>query len=148
MKNMTKIFTIGANGKSPKQFFEILRKNGVKLVIDIRLNNKSQLAGFAKGGNDFLGFLLNEICCCEYIHDPYFAPTKRILDDYHRGHDWESYVEGFNELIYERGFRDYFARKYAKYSNVCFLCAENEPDHCHRRLVAESIVKPSEITHL
>lgn len=147
-RNMTKIFTIGVNGKSSKQFFEILKNNRIELVIDIRLNNKSQLAGFAKGGDDYLGYLLKEICRCEYMHDPYFAPTKEILDDYHLNNDWDLYVQRFNKLIKKRGFKEYFAKKYTKYGSICFLCAEKEADHCHRRLIAESIGNNSQIIHL
>ena len=78
--NMTKIYTIGSNGKNPKQFFSLLKENNIEVVIDIRLNNKSQLSGFAKGGEEYLGYLLNNLLGIEYIHDPFFSPTQEILD--------------------------------------------------------------------
>jgi len=43
-----KIFTIGFTKKSAEEFFTLLKDAGVRRVIDIRLNNTSQLAGFAK----------------------------------------------------------------------------------------------------
>lgn len=136
---MTKIYTIGTNGKSPRQFFKLLKENGIDLLIDVRLNNKSQLAGFAKGGEDYLGYFLNDLFGIEYIHDPVFSPTDEILDGYHKDHNWDKYVVKFNKLIKERKFREYFNKKYSKYKKVCLLCAEETADKCHRRLVAEAI---------
>jgi uncharacterized protein (DUF488 family) len=146
---MTKIFTIGVNKKSPIKFFELLQNNNIDLVIDIRLNNKSQLAGFAKGGDDYLGYLLKEICGINYIHDTVYSPTDEILDNYHRDNNWNKYVNKFNTLIIERNFKKHFDNNYSKYNNVCFLCAEETAEQCHRRLVAESITtNKEEIIHL
>ena len=146
---MTNIYTIGANGKSPRKFFKLLKDNNIDLLIDVRLNNKSQLAGFAKGGDDYLGYFLNDLFCIKYIHDPLFAPTDEILDDYHKDHDWDKYVVRFNKLIKERKFKEHFDSNYSQYKNVCLLCAEETPEKCHRRLVAESIASSiKEIKHL
>ena len=45
---MITLYTIGFTQKSAKAFFEILMQNNVKKIIDIRLNNSSQLAGFTQ----------------------------------------------------------------------------------------------------
>ena len=83
-----KLFTIGFTQKNAKQFFELLKANQIELLIDVRLNNKSQLAGFTKG-ND-LEYLLAEICDCQYKHCLEYAPTKEILDGYKKGNiTWE-----------------------------------------------------------
>ena len=145
---MTKIYTIGANGKSAKEFFEIIKKNNIELLIDIRLNNKSQLAGFTKGGDDFLGFLLEEICNAKYIHDPYLAPTEEILNKYHDYKNWNEYVTSFSELIKKRNIKKYFFDRYSSFNNVCLLCSEITPEKCHRRLVAEELFNKEDITHL
>lgn len=146
---MTKIFTIGTNGKSPRKFFELLKSNEIDLLIDVRLNNKSQLAGFAKGGDDYLGYFLNDLFGIKYIHDPLFAPTDEILDKYHKDHDWNAYVAKFSQLTKERNFKKHFEDNYSKYKNVCLLCAEETADQCHRRLVAEAITNnKEEIVHL
>ena len=146
---MTNIFTIGTNGKTPRTFFKLLKDNNIDLLIDVRLNNKSQLAGFAKGGDDYLGYFLNDLFDIKYVHDPLFAPTDEILDGYHKDHDWNKYVESFNKLIQSRQFKQHFLSKYASYKNVCLLCAEETPEQCHRRLVAEAIAdKKEEIIHL
>jgi len=42
------LYTIGFTKKNARQFFETLKTAGVKRLVDIRLNNQSQLAGFTK----------------------------------------------------------------------------------------------------
>ena len=146
----TEIYTIGANGKSPKKFMELLMRNRIDLVIDVRLNYKSQLAGFAKGGDDFLGYILKEIGNIAYVHDPVFAPTDDILDTYHKDKNWGNYVTKFSRLIEARGMKGHFLKAYeGKYQRVCLLCAEETPVQCHRRLVAEAITgDPKKVKHL
>ena len=78
---MIKLFTIGTNEKSARHFFELLKQNEVELLLDIRLNNTSQLAGFTKGGDDYLGYLLKKVANIKYIHDIRLAPTKELLDN-------------------------------------------------------------------
>ena len=145
---MTEVYTIGSNGKSPREFFEKLKAAGIELVIDVRLNNKSQLAGYAKGGNDFLGYLLDKTVGIRYIHDPFFAPTDEILDGYHKDHNWETYVTKFEKLVIARGFKAHFNAKYSTYGKVCLLCVESIPDQCHRRLVAEAVTTSEHIHHI
>ena len=85
-----KILTIGFTKKSAKKFFEMLRASGAKRVVDVRLNNVSQLAGFAK--KDDLAYFLREICGMDYIHLPALAPTQEMLDQYKKQHgDWKDY---------------------------------------------------------
>ena len=115
-------------------FFKKLCDSGVKRVIDIRLNNISQLAGFAKK-ND-LRYFLKTICAIEYVHVPELAPTQDILDEYkkHKG-DWTIYEKKFMELMINRGIENRLSREL--FDNACLLCSEDKPNHCHRRLVAE-----------
>ena len=135
-----KLFTIGFTQKNAKQFFELLKANQIELLIDVRLNNKSQLAGFTKG-ND-LEYLLAEICDCQYKHCLEYAPTKEILDGYKKGNiTWEKYVELYLALMIKRGDYKNFHEKYEAYSNICLLCSEPTATQCHRRLAAEMIAK-------
>ncbi|CQR73277.1 hypothetical protein SOV_50590 [Sporomusa ovata DSM 2662] len=136
-----KLFTIGFTKKTARQFFTLLRENNIKKVVDIRLNNVSQLAGFTKGED--LKFFLNQFCNIEYIHDIELAPTKKILDDYkNKIITWEEYELLFNDLLDQRNIKD---RLYKILSNdfdhICLLCSEATNDKCHRRLVAEYILK-------
>ena len=134
------IYTIGFAQKNAKTFFELIRKNNVEIVVDIRLNNKSQLAGFTKG-ND-LSYFLKEICNCEYTHCIDFAPTKEILDNYKKkGATWDQYVEQFLPLMEKRKAVELFAKMFKNYNSVCLLCSEPTPERCHRRLLAELIHK-------
>lgn len=136
MEKMFKItlFTIGFTKKKAETFFSILQKAGVKKLIDIRLNNVSQLAGFAK--RDDLIYFLKELCACDYIHMPIFAPTKEILDAYKKKQiDWNEYVRQFSKLIKDRAIENKISAE--ELSNACLLCSEPTPEKCHRRLVAE-----------
>lgn len=144
------LFTIGFTQKNAQQFFEMIKKNKIELLIDVRLNNKSQLAGFTKG-ND-LAYFLKEICNCNYEYRIDMAPTKEILDGYKKGaFGWEEYERKFIPLIQNRNVGKAFEEKYQKYTNICLLCSEQAPTQCHRRLVAEEIIRNNsniQIVHL
>jgi uncharacterized protein (DUF488 family) len=129
-----RIFTIGFTKKTAKQFLEKLKRAGVKRVVDVRLNNVSQLAGFAK--KDGLKYFLKEIDGIDYVHLPDLAPIKDILDAYkkHKG-DWKVYEEEFLELIERRHIEVTVPKELVH--DGCLLCSEDKPHHCHRRLVAE-----------
>lgn len=128
------IFTIGFTKKSAEKFFSAIRASGVKRVVDVRLNNVSQLAGFSK--RDDLQYFLREICGVEYVHLLKLAPTQPILDAYKkRKGDWLIYEREFLELMRERCIEDTIPKDLL--DNSCLLCSEDKPQHCHRRLVSE-----------
>ncbi|MCP4384034.1 MAG: DUF488 domain-containing protein [Hyphomicrobiales bacterium] len=128
------VFTIGFTKKPASRFFELIRGSGAQRVVDVRLNNVSQLAGFAK--RDDLAFFLREICDMDYVHLPILAPTKEMLDEYKKGGgDWALYENKFMDLIESRSIEDEVPRDLV--DDGCLLCSEHEPHHCHRRLVAE-----------
>ena len=132
------VYTMGFTQKSAEDFFELVKKNHISILVDIRLNNQSQLAGFTKGRD--LAYFLKEIAGCKYVHDLVFAPTKELLNDYKKGAiDWDGYVEVFDQLIERRRMVEHFDRTYKDYDNVLLLCSEATPEQCHRRLVAEAI---------
>jgi len=129
-----KVFTIGFTKKSAELFFAKLKIAGVRRLIDIRLNNVSQLAGFAK--QDDLRYFAKTICDIDYVHLPELAPTKDILSAYKKNNDaWELYQSKFLELMKIRRVEHKVPR--ALLDGGCLLCSEDKPDHCHRRLVAE-----------
>jgi uncharacterized protein (DUF488 family) len=146
--SIIRLFTIGFTKKNAKTFFTKLRNAGVERLIDIRLNNVSQLAGFAK--RDDLIFFLKELCNCDYKHMPNFAPTKEILDAYKKKDiGWDEYVKRFSGLIIERKIENKITAD--ELNNACFLCSEPTPEQCHRRLVAEYLKEKLgdiEIKHL
>jgi uncharacterized protein (DUF488 family) len=133
-----KLFTIGFTKKSASKFFETLRRSGVKRVVDVRLNNVSQLAGFAK--RDDLKYFLEKICGIEYVHLPELAPTPPMLDGYRKDHkNWATYEKQFLELMQTRRIEERIPTE--TLSEGCLLCSEDKPHHCHRRLVAEYLKK-------
>jgi len=128
------ILTIGFTQKSARKFFELLKQSGAKRIVDVRLNNVSQLAGFAK--REDLKYFANEICHIDYVHAPELAPTQEILDDYKkRGGDWATYEAKFLELMAQRKIEETTSKEILHQG--CLLCSEDKPHHCHRRLVAE-----------
>lgn len=142
------LFTIGFTRTSAESFFGRLQKAGVKKVVDVRLNNVSQLAGFAK--KDDLSYFLRAICGIDYVHQRAFAPTQEMLDAYKKAKGaWRDYEQRFLELMTQRRIEDTVAR--ADLEGACLLCSEDRPHHCHRRLVAEYLKEKwggLEIVHL
>lgn len=129
------IFTIGFTKRSAEDFFETLKRAGVSRLIDVRLNNVSQLAGFAK--RDDLRYFLNRICGAEYLHEPLLAPTQEILDALKKHKKpWADYETAFLGLMARRRVEDRIPKELFGDTTV-LLCSEHTPDHCHRRLVLE-----------
>ncbi|HBB31075.1 MAG TPA: hypothetical protein DDZ80_22410 [Cyanobacteria bacterium UBA8803] len=134
MKKPIDLFTIGFTKKSAQTFFDTLLEAGVKRVIDTRLNNCSQLAGFTKRAD--LEYFLNKIGNIDYIHRLDLAPTKDILDEYKKkAGDWATYEQRFLQLMKERQIEQKVSPEIL--DGACLLCSEPTPHHCHRRLVAE-----------
>src|SRR5712664_705083 len=129
-----RVCTIGFTHKNAEDFFTRLRKAGVKCVVDVRLNNISQLAGFSK--KDDLKYFLRAIAGIDYIHVPELAPTKELLDAYKKNKgDWSVYEKEFLNLMERRHIETSIAKELI--DQGCLLCSEDKPHHCHRRLVAE-----------
>lgn len=129
-----KLYTIGFTRKSAKRFFGLLRESGVGRVVDVRLNNVSQLAGFAK--RDDLAWFLGELGGIGYRHAPELAPTRELLADYRKKRiDWSAYEARFLELMRERRIEERLDPE--TLAGSCLLCSEHEPHFCHRRLAAE-----------
>jgi uncharacterized protein (DUF488 family) len=129
------IYSIGFTKKSAQQFFGALRRAGIRRLVDVRLNNSSQLAGFAKKQD--LKFFLRELCEAEYVHEPLLAPTQEMLDDYKkRKGSWAEYEARFLALMAQREIERNLDRSGFETPSV-LLCSELSPDQCHRRLVLE-----------
>jgi uncharacterized protein (DUF488 family) len=129
-----KIYTIGFTKKNASRFFDLVENSGTKRVVDVRLNNVSQLAGFAK--RDDLAFFLKRVAGIEYTHFPLLAPTQPMLDEYKKnGGDWSTYESRFIDLMQKRKIESEVSKEMI--NDGCLLCSEDKPHHCHRRVVAE-----------
>jgi len=129
-----KINTIGFTKKNAQTFFNFIKNENVSTLVDVRLNNVSQLAGYAK--RDDLKFFLKELCDTDYLHIPDLAPTKELLNGYKKGGmSWERYEDNFLNLMAQRNIERIL--KPTLLNNSCLLCSEHEPHFCHRRLVVE-----------
>lgn len=142
-----KIFTIGFTKSSARSFFTRLGASGAKRLVDVRINNTSQLAGFSK--RDDLRYFTESLCGIEYEHLPELAPTKEMFEEYKiKGGDWDHYAASFLSLMSSRKIE--MINK-EKIDGSCLLCSEHKPHNCHRRLVAEYLASkwPNvEIVHL
>ena len=129
------IYSIGFTQKSASQFFDTLKTHGIERLLDVRLNNTSQLAGFAKQAD--LAYFLREICNCDYEHEPLLAPEQQMLDDYkkHKG-SWDTYTESFLLLMRSRKIESAISKERFSHRTV-LLCSEPTAEYCHRRLVLE-----------
>jgi uncharacterized protein (DUF488 family) len=126
--------TIGFTRKSAERFFRLLADAGVRRVLDVRLNNISQLAGFSK--RDDLQYFLRAIGGIDYVHLPDLAPTQAMLDAFKKDNgDWPTYERRFLALMAERRIEETVPRELV--DGGCLLCSEDRPHYCHRRLVAE-----------
>jgi uncharacterized protein (DUF488 family) len=143
-----RIHTIGFAKKPARTFFGLLRECGARRLIDVRLSNASQLAGFTK--RDDLEYFIAELCGMDYSHELRLAPTKPMLDAYRKGDvPWEVYERSFIDLMAERRVDQTVSRQLL--DNSVLLCSEATAHHCHRRLVAEYLAEHwdhVEITHL
>jgi len=129
-----KLYTIGFTKKSAKDFFELLKKKQIEQLADIRLNNTSQLAAFAKKSD--LEYFLKELCSIDYDHFKSLAPTKEIRDRYLKSKDWDVYAAEYIELLESRKVLDELDKSFFE-RKTCFLCSEATADHCHRKLLVE-----------
>jgi len=137
---MITLYTIGFTKKSAEHFFNLLRDNNVKQLVDVRISNSSQLAGFAKGKD--LEFFVREICHIPYKHVADFAPSKELLDRWHKQDvTWEEYERIYIQLLNDRNIMRNYGIK--AFDGSCFLCSEDTPEQCHRRLLAEYLKKHS-----
>jgi uncharacterized protein (DUF488 family) len=142
------IYTIGFTRKSAQEFFDTLKRNNIRQIVDIRLKNTSQLAGYTKKGD--LKYFLRELCGIDYYHFEFLAPPKEIRKQYAKSKDWDIYSREYIELLESRNVLDKLEKSFFE-SRTCFLCSEASPEHCHRRLLTEYLKEhwgDIEVVHL
>lgn len=126
------VTTIGFTQSSAEHFFDRIKSAKVKRVMDVRLHNTSQLAGFAK--SDDLAFFLQALCGAGYHHEPLLAPTEELMSFFKKEKgDWDDFQKRFLKLMAERKVETKL--KAAAFDGSCLLCSEAKPHHCHRQLV-------------
>ncbi len=134
--NSIPLYTIGYTKKNAEIFFNTLKINNIKRILDIRLNNVSQLAAFTKHKD--LKFFLKEILNCDYFYLPEFAPSKELLKNYkNKNIIWKDYEEQYNFELMKKEYNKIY--ELVSLGNSCLLCSEFEPSQCHRRLLAEHL---------
>ena len=133
------VFTIGFTQTTAEHFFGRLDDAGVERVVDVRLRNDSQLAGFAKARD--LPYFLAELIGADYVHEPLLAPTAEIMDAFKkRKGSWDDFAPDFRALLAERSVETELDRAAFERPSA-LLCSEPEAEHCHRRLVVEYLAE-------
>ena len=129
------IYSIGFTQKNAREFFSALKAHGIERLLDVRLNNTSQLAAFAKQAD--LAYFLREICGAAYEHEPLLAPTQPMLDAFKKQKgSWDDYTEAYLALIRSRKVEAVLSKESFQKKTV-LLCSEATAEHCHRRLALE-----------
>ena|SRR5689334_5507617 len=128
-----KIYTLGFAKKSAAEFFTLLRESGATRLVDLRLHNSSQLAGYTKSSD--LAYFARAICAMGYVHATDLAPTQELLDLWHGARDWPAYERGYRELLRQREVENKVPRELL--ADGCLFCTEPSPERCHRRVVIE-----------
>jgi uncharacterized protein (DUF488 family) len=144
-----KLYTIGFTQKTAERFFGLLDEHGIERVVDIRLNPGGQLSGFAKQRD--LAWFLDRLVGAAYIHLPELAPSEAIRNAYRKDHDWDRYVPRFEALMDARAIPEALDQSMFIEQTCCLLCSEPTPERCHRRLVAERLLRvwpDVEVVHL
>jgi len=139
------IYTIGFTKKSLEEFINLLKKNSIQKLLDIRLHNSSQLSGFAK--SDDLIFVL-KLFKIGYEHVSELAPEQEMLKSYRKSKDWDDYERKFKALMEQRNAKTILKKILEKGETICLLCSEDKADKCHRRLVAELLKDEIRIVNL
>lgn len=130
------IYTIGYTKKNLQDFVSLIKKHGISKIIDIRLKNNSQLAGFAK--SEDLKYILENFLSVGYLHKPELSPTEEIFKKYKNDKNWDEYVISFTKLMEERNVHEIIDDIISDTNSICLLCSEDTADKCHRRLIAEN----------
>lgn len=144
-----KIYSIGFTQKGAQQFFSLIKENHIARVIDVRLNNTSQLSGFAK--RDDLDYFLGELCDAQYLHLEQLAPTRELLSSYQKKLiSWKVYKDNFIRLLTDRQVEKSLDK--SQLANSCLLCSEHHHHLCHRTLVIDYLqrhwTEEIEVIHL
>lgn len=143
-----KIYTIGFAKKSAKDFFRLLMDTGTETLIDTRLNNVSQLAGFTK--RDDLEYFLSGLSGIKYRHELLLAPSKLCLKSYRNGDmSWAEYEDQYIRLLRKRRVEEVLNP--VDFDHSVLLCSEATPTQCHRRLAASYLAEAwheTEVVHL
>ena len=144
-----KIYTIGFTGKTAREFFETLQGLDARYLLDIRIRNNSQLAGFTKKGN--IEYFIEKLTSLIYLELPLFAPSKEMFKQYRKDGDWPIYEQKYLQLMNDRKVAQEVDKTLFE-DGAVLLCSEPTPEKCHRRLAAEflrdEVFKEAFISHI
>ena len=128
------LYTIGFTSKTAREFFEALDGVDARYLLDIRLHNNSQLAGFTKKGN--IEYFTERLTSLVHVEVPLLAPSEEMFKQYREDKDWPLYEARYMGLMAERNVIEEIDRELFA-NGATLLCTEPTAEKCHRRLAAE-----------
>jgi uncharacterized protein (DUF488 family) len=129
------LFTIGYAGRDLDDLVAALQANGVECVIDVRELPISRKPGFAKSAlRDRLGS-----SGIDYLHERDLGCPKAIRHAYRQDNDWDGYTQRYLAHLARQGPALQRVGDRAAQTSCALLCAERDPQQCHRTFVAEAV---------
>lgn len=139
------LFTIGYEGISLESYLNKLIKNGVKVLVDVRKNAMSMKYGFNKSQ-------LKK--ACEGVHIKYFHVSEVGIKSSKRKElntreDYERLFEEYKQSVLPetREAQKDIAAILREYKRVALTCFEADSCRCHRRPLAEYVMRHQELDH-
>lgn len=129
---MATLYTVGHGARSTAELVSILREAAIETLVDVRAFPASK-------------------------RNPQFAraPLSAALQDANIRYDWQGKgLGGYRKLPYAEHmktevFGDAAAAVEARSERVCLMCAESNPDDCHRSYIAQWLVgRGHRVAHL
>lgn len=127
------LFTLGYEGLSVHNFWEILVAHEIEILVDVRSTPQSRKPGFSKRALT----LSADENAIEYQHWGSLGCPRDILQTYRADSDWISYTEKFWRYLRTRENEVMELANLAQQQRCCLLCFEADFNFCHRSYVAE-----------
>jgi hypothetical protein len=128
------LFTIGYEGLSVERYLNILIRNDVRILCDVRKNPLSRKFGFSKC--NLQKYLPN--IGIEYVHLPELGIASEKRSNLSSDDDYRNLFKKYKASLPK--CRDYLERIYQLLqtkNRIAITCFEHEPLHCHRHVIRD-----------
>jgi len=131
------MFTIGYEGRTLKDYLDILTANDVCMLIDVRKNPISRKRGFSK---IFMKSFV-EAAGIEYQHIPQLGIDSVRRKTLKSSADYEMLFQWYREEILSNEVEalQKIVDAIRNHDRIALTCFEADPSMCHRRLVSEKV---------
>ena len=131
------LFTIGYEGKSIEAFINILIKNNIRLLCDVRKNPLSRKFGFSKGKLEHI----TQTVGIKYVHIPELGIESNKRCSLETQEDYNSLFLEYKKTLPSKAIKlDEIFALLQQNTRIALMCFEHEPEMCHRHVVRDYIV--------